>query len=901
MSIHILLHALLIVGVVLVFVWLWRPPGGGAEAFAAQTPEEETINKFHYQLFADPPTASSTTGKQVIPINPGVLGSLTDLDKTVEGASIFGPLFKDNFISKFFYERRDPAKESDETCQYAGHPRNLGNTGLEEGCGWWFVEDPAVPSTAAFGTPEGPAESVLQGRLLDRHPGGVWIWDLAEAGKREDMKRCRQIRTCAFVKDGDLGVQCGYCPDLGYAVPINDQGLPKYPHDAAANCGSDALVVDPTKCPAPRFVPRLIGVDYQYDLNGNVVRSPDTDARLAYEEGGQVLEDTCKPATDTGFVTRDCLKALATSAGCQPTGGILRLLASEKPAYTETDRIALSVLEKKGALIIPNTFWRAAVSREEAVTMLSNLYTLSIAAPSLIAKDAAQWMVRGGDFDVCYYKDTDRNTVETPFRIECIQREFRKAGCQPTGTDYPRATQLEQEYKDLTMADLKTRFRDLHDAMQLTQTTSIRAQDEAVRKCLGIQVARVSDEALLEAQPNLCRQKGILYEVFEVPATGTAPSPTPGALQPATGPTTPRIFLGSFVSSRGFEVSDRLRELFGKVRVGKRGMYVARTVFVAATDATLTVSGSSGYTLKADGHPVTTGSIQATAMKPVSVEVVFVEPQARAVGSAAALRGPTVTGQGMLQRLYLPYEAWRPVVDLRVDSYVGPLSEKVFRDVNGLLDLTELQLADAKGRQGARLSASPLVSGGGTGFLHSVLKTITCMVNPSSITNQVTLFRFDEGAEGSSGSYITLQLLERRPVLTLYQGKEGMITMQGTRAIENTDLNTWIHFVVHVGTGVDELRMFVNGVDVTPSNVLSGPGSGGKIQARGTLRGDVTYSRVSLGSRGFLGLVGWFHVYTRRLDATRGLERDRRYDDVTYQANFDVTESVVGSPGPTGS
>jgi hypothetical protein len=175
------------------------------------------------------------------------------------------------------------------------------------------------------------------------------------------------------------------------------------------------------------------------------------------------------------------------------------------------------------------------------------------------------------------------------------------------------------------------------------------------------------------------------------------------------------------------------------------------------------------------------------------------------------------------------------------------------------------------------------------------------MVNPSSITNQVTLFRFDEGAEGSSGSYITLQLLERRPVLTLYQGKEGMITMQGTRAIENTDLNTWIHFVVHVGTGVDELRMFVNGVDVTPSNVLSGPGSGGKIQARGTLRGDVTYSRVSLGSRGFLGLVGWFHVYTRRLDATRGLERDRRYDDVTYQANFDATESVVGSPGPTGS
>lgn len=906
MSIHLLIHTLLVVGVVLILLWCRKwffPTEDATEHF---TQEQDEINKFHYQLVADPPVATSTTGKQGIALNPGLFQptapstvplTFGDLDKVVEMSGIFGPLFKDNALSKFFFQQKDTIKESDATCQMAGHPSkvgtNQGRIGLEEGCGWWFVEDPTVPSTAAFGTPDGPDQSAAQGRLLDQHPGGVWMWDMAEAEKLEDMKRCRMIRTCGFIQDENLGVKCAYCPDLGYAVPVEGSTQPpkpKYPQEAAATCGEDVLVTDPQKCPAPKFVPRLVGIDYEYDLNGNVVDSVDTNARLAYEKGGVVLKDVCEPVNGTGFVSRDCLKSMAASAGCVEGGAMMRLLDSGPRAINEVDRVALDVLEKKGALVIQRAFWNAAVRREEAANIFNKLYTLSMAPTSkenMIVKDAAAWMQRGGDFDVCQYKETDENTAESPFRIECIQREFRKVGCQTTGAAYP---QHPSQYFTQSMATIKTQFRDLYDAMQPKNAESVQAQDDAVRKCLGIQVTRESDEAILEAQPTLCVQRGVLYEVFEIPADAE----------------TPRVFLGSTMNTRGWDVeTNGLRELLGRVRVGARGMYVARTTVLGAEETMMELLAESASSPAAQIHVLADNNVVSSkqvgrgvmwetripAKTPVEVKVVFTERDPRdATNKIPELLGPTVGTRGMLQRVYLPYESWRPAVDLGVD----PKSTK-WMDKSGLFGMNvsaqDIQTITEGGRKGVRITAAPLVTTMDVGIRHDTLGTITCMVFPTSLTDQVTVFRLSDGVENSM-TFISLQLLERRPVFTMYQGRNGMVALRGTKLLENTDLNTWVHLAVTVGgdsngTRLEDVKMFMNGVDITPRRVLGGAALG-DIQQRGQLKKDIAYTQVSLGSRGFLGALTWFHMYKVPLDAD-GLKRDIDYDKVKAGASAPST------------
>jgi hypothetical protein len=130
-------------------------------------------------------------------------------------------------------------------CKKATHPSQLlASVGTSKvRCGWWYVDDPNTPSVGAIGNYQGP----IFPNTLPR--GGVWMWNLVEAGKKEDIKRCKRLRSCAWIDFYNAlpGVRCGFCTALGSAVPVDGSGNVLYPEAT----GCDEAVTTASQCPAP--------------------------------------------------------------------------------------------------------------------------------------------------------------------------------------------------------------------------------------------------------------------------------------------------------------------------------------------------------------------------------------------------------------------------------------------------------------------------------------------------------------------------------------------------------------------------------------------------------------------------------------------------------------------------
>jgi hypothetical protein len=74
-----------------------------------------------------------------------------------------------------------------------------------------------------------------------------------------------------------------------------------------------------------------------------------------------------------------------------------------------------------------------------------------------------------------------------PFLPQCIQREFRKAGCQPAGKEFPGNVTKLGKYNNYRWGNVVKEFQTLYNSMMDRDGAK---QDEAVKKCLGIGTAR---------------------------------------------------------------------------------------------------------------------------------------------------------------------------------------------------------------------------------------------------------------------------------------------------------------------------------------------------------------------------------------------------------------------------
>ncbi len=748
----------------------------------------------------------------------------------------FDPSSIANGIAKFFNTTVAEENLADLQCRNASRPTNLkGDTAFMterarqgEGCGWWFVENLYSPSTGALGKAPtideygvqtdagGPTDPAIRTQF----PGGRWIWNLDEAEQREHIKRCKRIQNCDLIGSSD---DCAFCPSKGYAVPVAN-GVLKYPNDEEGNCGDlSSLVSESSQCPPLVIQPRLTNYDYDYDRNGNVVAGENSNALL---QVGQTLEFVCAASP----LTKECRLAMCKElAGCTEGRGLHRIV-QQNGTLNETDRLALQYLSQRGRLGISNTFLQTGtIPKTDAMDLMRRIEAMSMSSTSGIAKAAAKWLRDETPFDVCQYTDADMG----PFPLECLQREFRKSGCQASGTGYPHDPTA---FAGSSFGTIKTQFRDLFQRMSDTeQMQNVREQDAAVQSCLGISMVRSADETWMR-NPNLCRDPGIEYWIYSIPQVGTirllGRMITPTILTEETGALLQQ-FLLSAQGARGF---------------------TARTFIDVGEEAT-TLSLQLPTNDLYDNYSVFVNGVKAQQLQLIElptkqrnkIELRFETPRGAAFGSPQLIVQPT-------GRMVLNQSAWKPFVALEP-------RQAIFADTNEYLDVESTALQRFGARTGLIVAQQPLAFPLTRQLSFPLLRTITCMFYWSTLDGQATIFQLDQGRGGTADTVLAFRIVEKFPTFIL-QSSRGLSQFRSPTALGTP--NQWIHVAIVLGT---EATVWINGTEVKdplPKQALGGAGS--------------FFTRLVLGSPGFQGGIGWFHVYDRRLTRTEIL-RDQRYDD----------------------
>lgn len=443
-----------------------------------------------------------------VTLNNGI--NLGFLNSAIKDNNLYNTIPDSEDYTKFFSP--DPYAEYfnyDQTfCKPARTPRQLPNRDPTKRtqCGWWFVPDAAVPSVGAYGTREEP---IVKTGLP---PNGQWVWDLNRATELEEMKMCKRIRSCDLMDlDGIKGV-CGFCERRGYAVPIHRDGREKYP-DSPDACGED-VVPSADKCYRPP-PPDLVTDD---GINcGNYGRpSSDSSIRLYnssecdalggnYIPNGECLmkqggsfSAACKglntppagerPVCDPdarGNLSRQCLISLAKGLGYNVSGGILRMLINVT-GPNDTDRYAIDVLKSSGITIPDAVLGTGNIDKESAGRIYAEVFN-AMTGQGQLAREAAKWLVSGTDtFDIC---DFEPNKMG-PFPLNCIQREFRQAGCQPAGAAHPTESNS-RSLQGMTWSAIGTKFKDLYASMKSPDTE---VQRKATKDCLGVDFYKGKDK-----------------------------------------------------------------------------------------------------------------------------------------------------------------------------------------------------------------------------------------------------------------------------------------------------------------------------------------------------------------------------------------------------------------------
>lgn len=429
-------------------------------------------------------------------LNPGL--NLSLFNQAVAQPDLYLPKSLDRDYTTFLQVDPENAytDKDRQFCRTAKHPRDFPPRvkGSMVGCGWYFVAEPSIPSVGVLGTQQAPLfkENLPQ--------NGEWIYDLAIATMKEDIKICKRVKSCALMDvDGIKGV-CGFCERLGYAVPIQTNGTEKYPESPDGSCG-EATLNSSAECDKP-VVPSVTtpeGVScgsYGHPSGDNSIRLYTQEecttlggnfagnGECLKSQGGSYSWDcralntplsVSSPSTNIctansqGKLSRECLMSLATGIGMNKSGAILRLLGSSN-SPTSTDTQAIQILQSAG-ITVPNAVLGGGdIDAHSAGNIYNRVYGAISSGQNEAIKQAARYMSVGGDFDPC-----SGGSVSTT----CLQQAFRKAGCQPSGNAFPSEA---TSGKYGTIEEATSAFQTLYTQMKSTDSAT---QDLAMKQCLG--------------------------------------------------------------------------------------------------------------------------------------------------------------------------------------------------------------------------------------------------------------------------------------------------------------------------------------------------------------------------------------------------------------------------------
>lgn len=325
-------------------------------------------------------------------------------------------------------------------------------------CGWIYqkgtpTDQPKV-STGYLGTASGPTQAA------GIPPAGRWFWNLDDAKKEILKDRCNALTTCKNV-GAENYKECAWSSERGIGVPVDRNGQLLYPNDAALRGGG--LVSSAGGCPPPP-----------------PVGSP------AYELARS--RDVCTPLPD-GRLSRDCLLQQVTAAGCKMDGTLYRSLVNEAQPNNY-----FAGLEKRTPF---TRYQQDAANPLMAAAMKDGKVTTAIALTNFqqLAKEAAdtkETAINYASRDLCFKMgDMDQydfctdllDASPSPFALDCLQKEFRKQGGQPAGSEYPRQGTLAKWNSFRTWGAVKAAIKSLGDA---TRSSDINVQRDALKQFLGI-------------------------------------------------------------------------------------------------------------------------------------------------------------------------------------------------------------------------------------------------------------------------------------------------------------------------------------------------------------------------------------------------------------------------------
>ena len=464
--------------------------------------------------------------------------STTGLNDSLAQPELYLPKSPDRDYTTYFAENPEyKYKEKNEFCKTATIPNDLpahGGALLE--CGWYYLDDPSKPSMGLVGTREGALF------LEDLPQNGEWIWDLSVAQQKEEVKLCKRMKSCFLVDLDDFKDKCGFCKNKGHGVPIFPSGQEKY-KDAAGNFCGEPLIVNSSKClqPVMPVIKTSSGIScgsYGYASSDNSTRLyTESDCNAlggTYRNSGECLDDKnggsfsteCRslnvpfngvnpvsgnssnngngPSGNTPFgdpssgnfgasvpnvctpnaaggLTAQCLLSIAKGLGFSETGTVIRLITTHGTP-TDNESIAIDTLEMNG-IPVPKSIIGGAgnIDTLTAGNAYNKIYTAMTAGSTPKIKAAATLLVNGDvNFDPCSIESLGNDPIPT----RCLQREFRKVGCQASGAAYPTDSTA-GSIKTMPIGDVRSTFQNLYNSMKNAKDST--NQYKAVKDCLGIQ------------------------------------------------------------------------------------------------------------------------------------------------------------------------------------------------------------------------------------------------------------------------------------------------------------------------------------------------------------------------------------------------------------------------------
>ncbi len=789
-----------------------------------------------------------SAGKEIL-INKGLrLGGIND---ALKQADMYLPTSPDRDYSVYFREDDNAFQEQDiNLCRGAIHPRNLSRQPRATiGCGWWYVDNATSPSTGALGRVREPIDVSLS----QTHPGGRWIWNLDEAAKLEDIKKCKRVRSCDAINADGIRGECGFCHEKGYAVPIDGAGNPKYPESDEGSCGETVVLTADQCTTAQQEIVDAVTADanteYEYDDDGNVI---DTITEQVVE-----VANLCDPDSN-GKLSRDCLISLAKSVGMGEGGAIIKMIRSRSPP-SNIDKYAIDLLTKNLAITIPDAvLGDGGVTRDTASSTYSRIVQGITTGSFEMVREAAKWLAIGTtSFDICGFRDRDVG----PFPLECLQREFRKAGCQPAGRSAP-SEENESEYDSYTFGQLKQYFKGIYDRMK--STTKSAQQDAAIADCLGVSFSRQI------APP--CEETGIEYFVY------------------SNNNNTPGTFIGRIVSKSGYivDVENNQPSSLTKMMdlVNGRPMFISRSNITSPKTQSFIVRGwhsqQASFDVKLNTTTIQRRQIQTWSGLAESEWVIPLQPNIRYQFTTSWMNGPINKNWPNCDFIkenpslfQLSQDSWRPIIaaDFFNPSFKLPDNETV-DDTNKVVKMRgyNLRFETVGGIRAAAYNGSTSALQILNPIRLGTIGTFTWMARISQFTRNPVLLWFDAYYNpGSVGTSVG------RSALAYENNVEGVFFYTTTRSGENytaaargsgtSRLNKWTHYAVVFSPDRKGVDLFIDGIRVA--------------SATGNTMTDAVYDACWIGSDNFKGHLAWFHIYDYSLTQNEIL-RDMNYNNPSY-------------------